>query len=748
MKSGVNQQQTNPFLQKNIRNSSMISSEKQKKINLQKGYSGEKNKYNSQISYSDNMSKYEYLSQNSFDISNQKHKKVIDKNSNKKHELYQKLKNAKNQMDSIEIEQFQDLNKLKQKQNKNNEEDSRKQQVINQIREKYDQQNKYQNNKSFDALSGLSVKSFQSRKLSLQNYQELNKKILKQKRSQTLTGQSEIDQNLRQSAYELLNEKQKPDKKRIIYRSINPEYNQNNFTSDDEVKKFYDYLGKQRNKISRQNYIEQKDISIPNNSNHQNQSFQKSETNQSQYSQLKKNEAEILSQSLNSSLNKGLNERLKNYNPEYILQQKQFYKLQSSKQTQLSGQDQSECKKSQHDDKMSLNAKMAFSHKKKKSMNDIMNESYQYSRDPVYNKTIKNQKSYNSVNNSFSNDTNTEMGQDISFCFSNNLDYLDNISIEDPMIKELFSDEILQNENFDVISLIEKNPEYFQHMLGNCACFKCTCLTCKCGYKIKYPTMNQTMTSYFTQFNKEQKPILNNGIIPKLDQQVHIEFAEKSLADKMNLTGNFNTTQKIDFHPKKYSKDLRKKPIEKLGEYPHIYSTQKDQQFADWKYYQNKIVPVKEFASTFGNKLANPRQTTYQKLIGDITQNEKGITANAKDVKDRQNHTTFLRCAQPDNKTKYQQDFQDKIYQLQVNRILRHQKKEREKNPGPNWQKAFQTTFNKDFDKKQDNVCNAKINSQKLINYLRKRKQLLEGRKQWDQIIEDMKTKQNINVAY
>ena len=42
---------------------------------------------------------------------------------------------------------------------------------------------------------------------------------------------------------------------------------------------------------------------------------------------------------------------------------------------------------------------------------------------------------------------------------------------------------IMLNKQINVMSFIEDNYEYLNHMMGKCACFTCSCGSCRCYFK-------------------------------------------------------------------------------------------------------------------------------------------------------------------------------------------------------------------------------------------------------------------------
>lgn len=65
-------------------------------------------------------------------------------------------------------------------------------------------------------------------------------------------------------------------------------------------------------------------------------------------------------------------------------------------------------------------------------------------------------------------------------CFKVDYSFLDNISMDDPKLVKILNDDLLKSKQIDLEAIIEENADYFHHLFGNCACFKCTCGRCRC----------------------------------------------------------------------------------------------------------------------------------------------------------------------------------------------------------------------------------------------------------------------------
>lgn len=91
------------------------------------------------------------------------------------------------------------------------------------------------------------------------------------------------------------------------------------------------------------------------------------------------------------------------------------------------------------------------------------------------------------------NENNSEAGA----CFKIDYNFLDNISLDDPKLAKILNDDILKSKTIDLESIIEENADYFHHLFGNCACFKCTCGRCRCqSSRMKVIYRNGLSTSY------------------------------------------------------------------------------------------------------------------------------------------------------------------------------------------------------------------------------------------------------------
>lgn len=89
-------------------------------------------------------------------------------------------------------------------------------------------------------------------------------------------------------------------------------------------------------------------------------------------------------------------------------------------------------------------------------------------------------------------------------------------SVSEAHWQNLLNSDIFKIYNINPIILIENNPDYFSHLLGLCACFRCICGICKCKYaESKNVSLrlapNKSQTCYQREYFDKSGDYLNNN---------------------------------------------------------------------------------------------------------------------------------------------------------------------------------------------------------------------------------------------
>ncbi|KAM3145645.1 hypothetical protein pb186bvf_002191 [Paramecium bursaria] len=105
--------------------------------------------------------------------------------------------------------------------------------------------------------------------------------------------------------------------------------------------------------------------------------------------------------------------------------------------------------------------------------------------------------------------------------------FIDEIPLDHPIWKQILPDD----PNINIPKLIAENPEYFQHILGFCSCYKCSCGQCKCNFA-KNVKINATQTHasvYGKDFNFNQCQY--NQLLPLNQTFYSTKFNDQQVID-------------------------------------------------------------------------------------------------------------------------------------------------------------------------------------------------------------------------